>query len=161
MPAVTARTSPELLRQARKRRITAATPRVRWVAFEPACSARPNGTSPSVAMRCLRRTLRADHGYSIPANPQTVHAVGTDIEQRGVRGVMPVAGKKCPLAHRCLAQELGERASGRILAEIGRHVAVPSWGMNQLGVSCFMPEGTGPVRRGPKPAVGVSVATFA
>lgn len=48
-------------------------------------------------MRCLRHTLRADHSHSVSANPEAVHPVGADIEQGGIRGIMPVAGKKYPL----------------------------------------------------------------
>jgi len=88
------------------------------VASEAAFSARPDRASTSVAMRFLRRTLRSDHGHRVSPNPKAVHSVGPDIEQRGVRRVVPVAEEECPLAHPRVAQELGERASGRILTAI-------------------------------------------
>ena len=45
----------------------------------------------------IAHTLRADHGHSVQPNPEAVHPVGANVEQGGIRGVMPVAGKKCPL----------------------------------------------------------------
>jgi len=88
------------------------------VAFEAAFSARTDRASTSVAMRFLRRTLRADHGHRVSPNPEAVHPVSADIEQGGVRGGMPVAEEECPLAHRRVAQELGECAPAWIFAEL-------------------------------------------
>ena len=85
------------------------------VAFASAFSADTDRASTSVAVRFLRRTFRTDCGHSVSPDPKAVHPVGADIEEGGVRWVMPVAEEECPLAHRRVAQELGERASGRIL----------------------------------------------